>query len=184
MTAAGAGAVARLGPRLWRVTDRSGEAYALRTLTPADAPALMRAFAEQAPEDREMRTLSRMPKLPERMARAFCTVDEARDVSLALFPESDPGRLVGGARVMRDRRGEGGEFAVSVASHLKGRGLGRLALETAIEAAAEIGIARVWGSILAKNEGMRGLARKLGMAERRDPDDATLIIAERPTSGA
>jgi acetyltransferase len=87
--------------------------------------------------------------------------------------------LAGGARVMRDRAGDGGEFAVSVASGLKGRGLGRLALETAIAAAGEIGMRRVWGSISAKNAGMRALARKLGMTERRDPDDATLVIAEK-----
>jgi acetyltransferase len=176
-----AGSVERLGPRLWRVTDGAGRRYALRTLTLADAPALMRAFAAQSPEDREMRLLSRMTQLPERMARRFCTVDEARDVGLGLFPEDDPATLAGGSRVMRDRAGDGGEFAVSVASDLKGRGLGRLALETAIAAAAEIGIGRVWGSISAKNEGMRALARKLGMTERRDPDDATMVIAEKAT---
>jgi acetyltransferase len=179
-----AGSVERLGPSLWRVTDGAGRRYALRTLTLADTPALRAAFAAQSPEDREMRLLSRMTQLPERMARRFCAVDEARDVGLGLFPEDDPGVLAGGARVMRDRAGEGGEFAVSVASGLKGRGLGRLALETAIAAAGEIGIGRVWGSISGKNDGMRALARKLGMTERRDPDDPTMVIAEKAIRAA
>jgi acetyltransferase len=179
--ATGPAVVERVGPFAWIVRDRSGRLYALRTLTPADAPALQAAFAAQAPKDRMLRTRSASPRLPERVALRFCTVDETRDVGLGLFPTAEPARLCGGARVMRDGAGEArGEFAVSVASDLKGEGLGRLALETAIEAARGIGIARVWGSIERGNDGMRALARRLGLVERADPDDHALVIAETP----
>ena len=174
-----AGVVERLDRFAWLVRDRQGRLYTLRTLRPEDAPALQAAFAAQAHEDRVLRTRSALPRLPDRMALRFCTVDEAQDVGLALFPVADPGRLVGGGRVMRDGPGEArGEFAVAGASDLKGTGLGRVALETAIAAAREIGIARVWGSIERGNEAMRALARKLGLAERPDPDDRALLIAE------
>ncbi len=174
-----AGVVERLDRFAWLVRDRQGRLYTLRTLKPGDAPALQTAFATQSPEDRMLRTRSASPKLPDRVALRFCTIDEAQDVGLGLFPLDDSGRLVGGGRVMRDGPGEDrGEFAVSVASHLKGAGLGRVALETAIAAAREIGIARVWGSIERGNEAMRALARKLGLAERPDPDDRALLIAE------
>lgn len=169
----------RLGPLRWRARDRQGRTYLVRTLTPEDAPALQAAFLEQDPSDRMMRLRSAMARMPDRVARKFCTIDETRDVGLGLFPEQEPGRLAGGARVMRDGDGEPrGEFAVTVASHLHGAGLGRLALDLAISTAREIGIERVWGSISRRNDAMRALARSMGMREKPDPDDAGLVIAE------
>lgn len=178
-----AAGVERLGPRLWRVVDRAGRAYALREIRPGDAPALQRAFLEQAPEDRKLRLLSAIPKLPDRMALRFCTVDGVRDFALVLVPEDAPDTLAGGARLMRDADDPASaEFAVSLASPLKGRGLARKALETVMELGAENGIARVWGSVSRENAGMRALGRRLGMTERGDPDDRSLLIVERRIS--
>ena len=172
--------VERLGPRLWRTVTRDGRGFALREIRPDDAPALARAFAARDPEDRKLRLLSAIPKLPERMALRFCTVDGVRDFCLVWESEDAPGALAGGARLMRDAGDEASaEFAVSVASDLKGHGLGRKALETVMELGAENGIARVWGSISRRNAPMRGLAAKLGMTERPDPDDRSLVIAEK-----
>jgi RimJ/RimL family protein N-acetyltransferase len=112
------------------------------------------------------------------VARAFCTVDQSRDVGLMLEPEAAPGTLAGGARVMRDREGTGGEYAVSLASSLKGQGLGRLILSAALAAAAEQGMTQVWGVVDRGNDGMRALARRLGMTERPDPDDHSGVITE------
>jgi acetyltransferase len=171
--------VERLGPRLWRTRDRTGRAYTLRPLVPEDAPALMRAFLLEAPEDWLMRLLSAMPRLPERMARKLCTVDPERDVALVWVADDAPGDLAAGARLMRDATGDGAEFAVTVASRLKGCGLGRKALETVLEVGAEMGIRRAWGMVDRGNAAMRGLARRLGMTERADPDDRTLVICEK-----
>jgi acetyltransferase len=168
----------RLGPRLWQVTDRQGRRYSLRPIRPDDAPALIAAFDAQSPEDRRMRVRGVLKRLPERMARAFCTVDDTRDVALVLVPEDAPGTLAGGARVMRDREGTAGEYAVSMASAMKGRGLGRLVLGIALGVAAETGMTRVWGLVDRKNDGMRALARRLGMAERADPDDHGGVVTE------
>ena len=174
--------VTRVGPRRWRTETRDGRGLILREIRPEDAPALIAAFARQDPDDRKLRLLSALPKLPERMAQRFCTVDGVRDFCLVWEPEDAAGTLAGGARLMRDPGDETrAEFAVSVASELKGHGLGRKALETVIELGAENGIERVWGSISRGNTAMRGLAAKLGMTERPDPDDRALVIAERST---
>lgn len=169
--------VERLGPRRWRVLGRDGRAYILRPLTPADAPALQRAFAENDPEDRVMRLLSRLPSLPDRMAVKFCTVDENRSVALAYEPEDRPGELAGGARLMRESD-DSAEYAVSLGSRLKGQGLGRKALEIALEVGREMGVRHVWGIVSRRNASMRALAAKLGMTERPDPDDPALVITE------
>lgn len=170
--------VERLGPRLWRITDRAGRHYALRPIDPSDAPALRRAFAAQDPEDRQMRLRAALPNLPERMAVAFCTVDHDRDAVYVLVPEVAPNTLAGGARVMRDREGTGAEYAVTMASTLKGMGLGRPVLATVLRAASELGVTHVWGTVDRRNHGMRRLAAKLGMTERRDPDDPSSVLTE------
>ena len=175
--------VERLGPALWRITDRAGRLYTLRPIMPDDAPALCRAYAAQDPEDRRLRLRSIMPRLTERMARKFCTVDHSRDVALVLVPDLAPETLAGGARVMRDRTGEGGEYAVSLASTLKGMGLGRAVLATAIRAAAERGITHVWGTIERRNQGMRRLAARLGMIESPDPDDTASVLTTLSLGG-
>lgn len=182
---AGAPSLARLGPRLWRVTDRSGRGYALRPIRPEDAQALIAAFNAQDEDDKRLRVRGVLKRLPERMARAFCTVDHDRDVALMLEPEAEAGTLAGGARVMRDREGTAGEYAVSLASRLKGQGLGGLVLGTALDLAAEMGMTRAWGYVDRDNAAMRALARRLGMTERRDPDDPTSVITEMtlPRSG-
>jgi hypothetical protein len=36
----------------------------------------------------------------------------------------------------------------------------------------------VWGTVDRRNQGMRHLARSLGMTERRDPDDPSSVITE------
>lgn len=170
--------VERLGPALWRITDRAGRLYTLRPITPDDAPALRRAVAAQDPVDRRMRLRASLPRMPESMATRFCTVDHNRDTVYVLVPDTAPHLLAGGARVMRDRVGDGGEYAVSLTSTLKGMGLGRPLLATVLQKAAEMGIARVWGTVDRRNHAMRQLAARLGMTERPDPDERSSVLTE------
>ncbi len=171
-----AAGVERLGPRLWRAFGRDGRAYILRPLQPSDAPAMQRAWRAVSPEDRLMRALHTLPEIPDRLALALCSPDESRDVALVFTPESDPATLVGGARLMRDAQGAAGEYAVSVVSALHGQGLGRKALETALELGREIGTTEAWGLVSRQNGAMRALAAKLGMTETPDPDDRGMVI--------
>ena len=128
--------------------------------------------------DRQMRLRASLPRLSESMAARFCSVDHDSDVVYVLVPDSAPQSLAGGARVMRDRVGNGGEYAVSLASTLKGMGLGRPVLATVLRKAAETGIVRVWGTVDRHNQGMRQLAARLGMTERPDPDDRGSVLTE------
>lgn len=171
-----AAGVERLGPRLWRAFGRDGRAYILRPLQPSDAPAMQRAWENVDPDDRLMRAMRALPRIPDRLALSLCSVDEDRDVALAFTPESEPGKLVAGARLMRDPQGSAGEYAVSVVSGLHGQGLGRKALETALELGREIGMTEAWGVVSRRNTAMRALAAKLGMTESPDPDDPGMVV--------
>ncbi len=159
------------------ITDRDGRVYRLRPIRPADAPALQRAFAKMDADDRRARLFAPTKELSDAMALAFCTIEDPDDLCVVLESDAFAGELLGGYRLMADPSGDGAEFAVSLQSHLQGRGLGRALMERLLEAARERGVARVWGTILADNAPMVQLARKLGFAISRDPDDPQLVKA-------
>jgi acetyltransferase len=58
-----------------------------------------------------------------------------------------------------DPDGRRAEFAVTVRSDAKARGLGRIALERVVDYARRRGVEEVWGEVLADNEAMLALAR-------------------------
>ena len=68
------------------------------------------------------------------------------------------------------------EFAIVVKSDLKSRGLGRLLMEKIIRYCRERGIGKLAGEVLAGNERMLSLARKLGFTARRVPDGNAVAV--------
>jgi len=54
------------------------------------------------------------------------------------------------------------EFAVIVADHWHGKGLGEKLISRVIEIARDNGVKSLWGEVLAENVPMLGLMRKMG----------------------
>ena len=92
---------------------------------------------------------------------------------------ASPGDLLGGARIIMDPDRRRAEFAATIRSDQQGRGLGRLALERVLDHARRRGVEEVWGSILADNQAMQGLATDLGLTLGRDPDEPAAVIASK-----
>ncbi|MGI9480512.1 MAG: GNAT family N-acetyltransferase [Hyphomicrobiaceae bacterium] len=86
---------------------------------------------------------------------------------------------MGGARIADIGPGKVGEFAVTLRDEVQGRGLARQALESVVEVAREIACVSVWSTISAHNTAMLGLARRFDFTIRRDPDDPSLLVAEK-----
>lgn len=180
--------VERLGPVLWRTVAPDGRTLLIRPLRRSDAPALQRAFLREDREDRRLRLLTDLPRLPLPFAERLCDCDPGRDVCLVYVAENPPpeleGELLGGARVMRDAPGsDRAEFALSMSSELKGRGLGLRIFLVALMRAREIGIRRVWAVYARENRAMRTLAERVGLAQRADPDDPALVLGEGELDG-
>jgi acetyltransferase len=68
---------------------------------------------------------------------------------------------------------------VTIRSDKQGLGLGRVCFERVLDYARTRGIEEVWGSVLAENDGMLGLADKLGFSRRRDPEAPEIVITEK-----
>jgi Acyl-CoA synthetase (NDP forming) len=158
------------------IVTRAGKRLHLRPIRPEDEPAL-RAFVRQmSPEDIRLRFFSPLKELDHRFAARLTQIDYDREMALvAIDPEAEETSIWGVMRFSADASGSTAEYAGSVRSDLQGEGLGRILMEEIIACARRRGIGEIWGEVLAENQGMLSLARKLGFRLNRDPDDPSVI---------
>ena len=160
-------------------TLRDGSQIRMRPIRPEDAPALKRLFDDLTPEDRRRRMFSSMRELPDELAARLSQIDYDREMVLVALDPSQPELFWGGARIAADADNRRAEYSVTIRSDKQGLGLGRVCFERALDYAQRRGIQEVWGSVLAENEGMLGLASRLGFTRRRDPDSSDIVITEK-----
>jgi acetyltransferase len=159
---------------------RDGTALRVRSLAADDAPALVDLFDHLTPEDVRARFFVTLRALPPALLERLSHPDRERELALAALCPDTPGALCGVVRLSADADDPSrAEFAVVVRSDWKRRGLGRALIEAIIHRARERGIAELYGVILADNEAMIALARRLGFAIAADRGDARLVIARR-----
>jgi len=140
-----------------------GTAIRLRPIRPEDEPALQDYAKRLDPEDVRLRFFTPLRELSHSFAARLTQIDYDRAMAIVAFAAAD-GAMLGVARISADPDNTRAEFAVSVRSDLKGRGLGRLLMQRIIEIARARGIARIEGEILRENTAMQTLARDLGFA--------------------
>jgi acetyltransferase len=183
---------ARLVPATQRALDRlairpypdeleetiewQGRPLLLRPIRPEDAPAHTRFFAALTPEDVRLRMFVRMRELqPAQLAR-FTQIDYDREMAfIATRPGPDgQDETLGVARAVADPDNVQAEFAVTVRSDLKGKGLGRLLMQKLIRYCRARGTAELVGDALDENKGILGMTGKLGFKHHRDLGEGTV----------
>ena len=95
---------------------------------------------------------------------------------MATIPADDGIDIVGGTICIFGDDRTSGEFAITVASEFGGTGLARTLMAALIEVARKRGLKRMDGFVLAVNQPMLRLARRMGFEVARDPDDGTIRI--------
>jgi acetyltransferase len=158
------------------VRTRHGRVLFLRPIRPEDEPALQEFVSRQSPEDRRLRFFSHVKQLNHRMAARLTQIDYDREMALILVdPQAVTPEILGIMRISADADGARAEYAGAVRSDLKGGGLGRLLLEEIIEYARRRGVREIWGEVLAENEPMLSLVRRLGFTLKSNPEDPSII---------
>jgi RimJ/RimL family protein N-acetyltransferase len=158
---------------------KDGQSYVMRPIRPADAASLMRGFDAMTDNAKWFRMLSGVPHLTEAMAMAFCRPNPKCDLCVVIEGRGAlAGEILGGARIAGAEDGISAEFSVSLRPEAEDLGLAHKALETVFAAAKDMGYARIFGSVHARNAPMLELAKKMGFRLRRDPEDASLMLAE------
>ena len=147
-------------------------AVTIRPIKPEDEWLYARFVERLAPEDMRMRFFIARPHLSHQLIARLTQIDYAREMAFAAI--DGQGRLVGVSRLASDPDKLRAEFAVIVASDLKGRGLGWRLMQQLIAYARAEAIGEITGDVLAENATMLGMCRELGFRIEPDADDPAL----------
>lgn len=159
-----------------------GASLVIRPIRPEDGPAHQAFFAALSAEDVHFRLFAQLRELsPAQLAR-FTQIDYAREMAFVATRVDAAGsaETVGVARVVGDPDNVTGEFAVTIRSDIKGRGLGRLLMTHLIDYCRARGLAELVGTVLPDNVRMLALGRALGFQATRQDDVVVLRLALRP----
>jgi GNAT superfamily N-acetyltransferase len=143
------------------VVLRDGSHVRVRQGHRSDRDLLLQGFERLSPESRYRRFLAPTPELTEGMVRYLTEIDH-HDHEAMIALDERTGEGVGVARYVRDAdRPDMAELAVTVIDDWQGRGLGTLLLEVISARAREEGITTFTALMLAANEDMLELLKRL-----------------------
>jgi len=163
---------------LERQVDWEGRTLLIRPIRPEDETRLGELLNSLSPEDSRMRFFDSTRSLPrDRLAR-FSQIDYDREVALVAIERGSDGaeRVLGEVRAVADPDGAFADFAIVVASEIKGRGLGQLLLQSLVDYCRSRGIGELRGETLDGNLRMQRLARRLGFTVTTGADRGTMDL--------
>jgi acetyltransferase len=156
----------------------AGLPITLRPLRPEDADIEHDFVSGLSRETRQNRLLGGARAITREYIEDLTRIDYRTDMALAAtHMVGGKETLIGVARYVREKQGDAAEFAIVLADAWQGRGIGRRLMEKLIEVARGRGVRQLYGEILALNQPMLGLMRRLGFHLERNPDDATVTRA-------
>ena len=164
------------------LTLPDGRSFELRPVRPEDEPTIIEMGTRISREDARMRFFAPLQRLSHDMAARLSQLDYDRQMAMIALGTDPDGerRSWGVVRIAADPDNDTAEFAIIVRSDLKGAGLGSRLMRHIIEYARASGLRTLIGFVLAENESMLGLARRLGFSAARLPDDATILRVTLP----
>lgn len=167
------------------VTLRDGRAVHIRAVQTTDEAEILQTFDRMSADARYMRFMRhvRQPNL-ERLRQALASMPASGLGIVATVPAADGIDIVGSAVFVIDKDPTNCEFAITVDSEFSGAGLARTLMTALIEAAKKRGLKQMEGFVLAVNQPMLRLARRLGFGMTRDPEDGTVWICRLPLDGS
>jgi RimJ/RimL family protein N-acetyltransferase len=142
---------------------RDGRRVSIRPIRPDDRKELQDAFVRLSSEARYTRFMSAVKNLPPgALERAVHPVAGREFALVAIAGEGADEDIVGGARYFVESDNVTCEFAITLADDWHRVGLASRLMKELIKAARAQGINRMEGFVLASNEPMLNLARRLG----------------------
>nr|ACF98064.1 hypothetical protein [uncultured bacterium 888] len=156
---------------------RDGRSVHVRLAGPADEAAYLRAFDQLDSNARYMRFM-RVVRSPNREAlrKVLASFPANGFAIVATVALEDSLEIVGSALCMIAKGSRSCEFAMTVAAGYGRAGLGRLLLSTLIDVAKRDELEEMTGYVLAANQPMLRLAKRMGFDVSPDPDDAAARI--------
>jgi acetyltransferase len=166
------------------ITLRDGRRVHVRAVRPTDEAEILQAFDRMSDEERYMRFMRqvRAPNI-ERLRKALASFPESGVGIVATVPADDGIDIVGSAIAIIGRDPTSCEFGITVATTFGGAGMATALMRIIIAAMSQRGLELMEGFVLAENQPMLRLARRLGFTIAPDPDDQGVRICRLQLSG-
>jgi acetyltransferase len=166
---------------------RDGQRLPIRPIRPEDEPRLQESFKHLTPEDVRLRFFSPLRVLHHDLAAQLTQIDYDRAMAFVVLepPGDETAAILGVARLTADADSERAEYAVTVRSDWKGRGLGYALMHKMIDYARAKGIRELFGYVLRDNETMLAMSRELGFKVKSSdegPDILRVSLDLSPTA--
>jgi GNAT superfamily N-acetyltransferase len=160
---------------------RNGRTLTVRLVAPDDGEVLQRYFRKLSMVSRHNRFLGAMSELSASELDRFVHAGENDRFSvIAVMMIEGHEIIVGEARYGFEAASADFEFGISIDDRWQGQGVGAALLRNLECRAAALGATRIFGDTLRSNTAMIALARRLGFAFIRHPDDWKLVRFEKP----
>ena len=158
-------------------TLRDGRVVHIREMRKTDEAEFVQAFDRMGEDARYMRFMRfvREPNV-ERLRHVLASFPEGGMGIVATVPAADGFDIVGSAVYILGNDRTTCEFAISVASEFGSIGLASTLMTTLIGAAKTRGIVEMQGYVLAVNQPMLRLARRMGFSVAPDPEDGAVRL--------
>ncbi len=151
---------------------QSGQVAYLRPIRPEDEPLEAQMLENISQQSLYFRFFGYVPQVTHDFLTRFTHIDYDREMAIiAEVEEAGVRKMAAVVRIISDAWGESAEYAILVADPWQKQGLGSKMTDYIIEIAREMGIKRLYASVLAANKGMLALFEKKGFnIEREDFD--------------
>ncbi|AGA34552.1 Acetyl-CoA synthetase (ADP-forming) alpha and beta chains, putative [Thioalkalivibrio nitratireducens DSM 14787] len=163
----------------WPMPD--GITLTIRPIRPEDAQIEQAFVRGLSDESRYFRFMQAVHELTQEMLVRFTQIDYDRELGLIAVVEGEAGeeKQVAVARYTANPDQRSCEFAIVVADEWQGRGIGTHLMQSLMQAAKARGIDLMEGEVIAGNNTMLGLMRRLGFSIRPNRDDEGVVEVSR-----
>jgi acetyltransferase len=156
---------------------RDGTPVLLRPMKPEDEPLVSDFLGKCSEETIYFRYFKLIKKWTHEMLIRFTQNDYDRELGLmAIGQPPGPEVMLGVCRLVMEANRETAEFAVIVADQWQGKGLGPKLVEAVIAIARERRVKLLWGEVLASNQPMLDMVKRLGFRLTRQTESQTFRV--------
>ncbi len=158
---------------------KDGTTVKVRPIKPEDEPLMAEFFYSLSEETIRFRFMQQKKTITHEELVRYCQIDYDRELALvALIKKDEKRKIIGVVRLIKYPDEENAEMAIVVADAWQGRGLGWLLFNQMIYISKQLGLKRIWMSILQENTKMIRFAKRCGFQLKEREEDILKMVLE------